>query len=118
MREFLFIELSPQYRERGYDRCSDVAVLSDALHAEDVRRSATGNPLITLEQARTGLFGGASMVTFRVREYGDAVAERSGPPCVSCALLGQHFGFLLLPPASSDLPVPHAEEGERQDECR
>jgi len=39
------------------------------------------------------------MVTYRVRESGDPVAGESGPPCISCALLGQHFGFLLQPPS-------------------
>jgi hypothetical protein len=29
---------APQYRERGYDRCSEAAALSDALHAADARR--------------------------------------------------------------------------------
>jgi len=111
VRKFLD-ELAPEHRERGYDRCSEAAVLSDALHAEDARRAAAGEPPIRLDQARTDLFGGAGMVTFRVREHGDPVAGKTGPPCISCALLGRHFGFLLSPPQGADLPEHSGSEGE------
>lgn len=111
VREFMDAELAPEYRERAYDRCSEAAVLSDALHAEDARRATAGESPITVEQARTELFGGAGMVTYRVRERGDAVAGQSGPPCISCALLGRHFGFQLSPPQGSGLPEPSASEG-------
>lgn len=92
-------ELPIEHRERGYDRCSEAAAISDALHAEDARRRSVGQPPITVEQARTELFGGASIVTYRVREPGDPVAGESAPPCISCAMLCRHFGFVLLPPS-------------------
>jgi hypothetical protein len=90
--------LAPEYRERGYNRCSEPAALSDALHEEDARRCSLGEPLITLEQARTRLFGGTEMVTYRVRELGDPVAGTTAPPCLSCAMLLRHFGFQLRLP--------------------
>lgn len=102
VREFLTDVLPPQYRERGYDRCSEAAALSDALHAEDAGRAAVHEPAISLAAARADLFAGAGMVTYRIREADDPTAGRSGPPCVSCALLGRHFGFLLSPPDSAD----------------
>jgi YwqJ-like deaminase len=92
-------DLPSERRERGYDRCSEAAAISDALHAEDARRQTAGEPPITVEQARTELFGGVSIVTYRVREPGDPVAGESAPPCISCALLCRHFGFQLIPPA-------------------
>ena len=92
-------ELPVEHRERGYERCSEAAAISDALHAEDARRQSAGEPLITIEQARTTLFGGVSIVTYRVREPADPVAGESAPPCVSCAMLERHFGFHLIPPA-------------------
>ncbi len=91
-------QLAVELRERGYERCSEASALSDALHAEDARRAAAGEPPITLEQARDELFRGAGMVTYRVREQGDPVAGKSGPPCVSCALLARHFGFEMRVP--------------------
>src|SRR5882757_267409 len=102
VREFYANELDPEFRERGYDRCSEAAAFSDALHSEDARRAAGGQPPITLEQVRTELFAGAGMVTYRVRESGDPVAGETGPPCISCALLGRHFGFVLQPPTNTD----------------
>ncbi len=95
--DFFRHRLAPQYRERGYDRCSEAAALSDALYAEDARRRSLGEPPITLEEARTGLFGGADIVTYRVRESGDPVAATTTPPCLSCAMLSRHFGFRLKP---------------------
>jgi hypothetical protein len=112
VREFLRDGLTPEYRERGYERCSEAAALSDALHAEDARRTAADEPSITLERARTDLFSGAGMVTYRVRESGDPVAGETGPPCISCALLGSHFGFQLSPPEGSALAEASAVEGE------
>lgn len=111
VQEFLS-ELALAFRERGYDRCSEAAAFSDALHAEDARRAGAGEPLITLEQAQTELFGGAGMVTYRVRERGDPVAGESGPPCISCALLARRFGFQLSPPTGSELPEPSGSEEE------
>jgi len=87
--------LPVEHRERGFDRCAEVVALSDALHAEDARRGRAGALPITLEEARTGLFRGADLVTYRVREPGDPVAGQPGPPCVSCLLLLDHLGFQL-----------------------
>ncbi|HEY3716407.1 MAG TPA: YwqJ-related putative deaminase [Jatrophihabitantaceae bacterium] len=98
VRSYLDDLLPVEFRERGSDRCSEAAVFSDALHAEDTRRAAAGEPPITLEQARSGLFSGAGLVTYRVREPGDPVGGESAPPCLSCALLCRHFGFRLRPP--------------------
>jgi len=89
--------LPVEHRERGYDRCAEVVALSDALHAEDARRGVAGAPAITLEEARSVLFRGAGLVTYRVREPGDPVAGQAGPPCVSCLLLLRHLGFALAP---------------------
>jgi hypothetical protein len=96
--EFLRTRLEPQFRERGYGRCSEAAALSDALHAEDARRRSVGEALITLDEARTGLFAGADIVTYRVRESDDPLAGTTSPPCVSCAILLRHFGFVLRRP--------------------
>jgi hypothetical protein len=105
VREFFELGLPPQFRERGHDRCAEASALSDALHAEDARRAATGREPITLAQARTEFFAGASIVTYRVRERGDPVAGEPGLPCVSCALLGHHLGFEL------DTPEPGPADG-------
>lgn len=104
--EFFRTGLPPEYRERGYERCSEAAALSDALHAEDGRRSLAGDPSITLDEARTGLFAGADMLTYRVRESGDPVAGTTGPPCLSCAMLLRHFGFQLQAPELAGLAGP------------
>jgi hypothetical protein len=108
---FLRTGLAPQHRERGHDRCSEAAALSDALHAEDARRHAAGQPLITLEEARTGLFAGAGLVTYRVREPGDPVAGETALPCLSCAMLLRHFGFEIRPPDLSGLIGRSGSEG-------
>jgi hypothetical protein len=97
--DFLQNDLPLEYRERGYDRCSEAAAISDALHAEDARRLAAGESPVSLSEARTALFGGVEIVTYRVREPGDPVAGSSAPPCLSCAMLTRHFGFQLIPPA-------------------
>ncbi len=115
VREFLFAELEPEHRQRGYDRCSEAAALSDALHAEDARRAAAAEPPITFEEARSDLFGGADMVTYRVRESGDPVAGQTGPPCISCALLARHFGFRWSPPQGSSRAAPSGPDGESGD---
>lgn len=88
-----------EHRERGHDRCAEAVALSDALHAEDARRGVASQPPITLDEVRTTLLRGADLVTYRVREPGDAVAGQPGPPCVSCLLLLQHLGFTLAAPA-------------------
>jgi hypothetical protein len=104
VRQFLD-ELPVEHRERGYDRCSEAAALSDALHLEDARRESAGEAPITFEEAHDQLFGEAGMITYRVREPGDRVAGESTPPCISCAFLVRHFGFRLsLPEEGTDGP--------------
>ncbi|MBM7790177.1 YwqJ-related putative deaminase [Tenggerimyces flavus] len=93
-----YAALPGEFFERGYTRCSEAAVLSDALHAEDARRAADESPPITLEEARAVLFAGAAVVTVRLRELGDPMGGKSAPPCVTCALLGAHLGFQLSLP--------------------
>ena len=93
--EFL-AALPVEGRERGYQRCSEAVALSDALHAEDARRQRSGAAPITLDEARTGLFRGADLVTYRVREAGDPVAGQPAPPCASCLRLLGHLGFALV----------------------
>lgn len=100
--DFVHNLLAREHRVRGYDRCSEAVAISDALHAEDARRTVAGEPPITLEEARDGLFAGARIVTFRVREPADPVAGMSAPPCWSCAMLARHFGFLMVPPTSQE----------------
>lgn len=97
--EFMENHLSRDDRVRGYERCAEAAAISDALHAEDARRLAAGLPAITLEEARAEFFTGATIVSYRVRERADPIGGTSVPPCLSCARLGRHFGFALLPPA-------------------
>jgi hypothetical protein len=113
--DFFHNGLAPEYRERGYDRCSEAAALSDALHAEDARRQSIGEAPLTVEQARTDLFGGADMVTYRVRESGDPVAGTTTPPCLSCAVLLRHFGFQLQPPQGVGVGGSAGSEGARDD---
>lgn len=110
--EFL-TELPAELRERGYDRCSEAAVLSDALHAEEARRVAAGEPSITLAEVREELLRGASLRTYRVREAGDPVGGKTGPPCVSCILLLRHFGFDLTEAADE---AAEAASGDGPDE--
>lgn len=93
-----YAALPREFFERGYARCSEAAVLSDALHAEDARRAADELPPIALEEVRAGLFAGAAVVTVRLRELDDPTAGKSAPPCVTCALLGAHLGFQLSLP--------------------
>jgi YwqJ-like deaminase len=90
--------LPVEHRERGYPRCSEAVALSDALHAEDALRQRSGAAPITLDEARTGLFRGADLVTYRVREAGDPVAGQPAPPCASCLQLLDHLGFALVAP--------------------
>ncbi|MBM7790147.1 SUKH-3 domain-containing protein [Tenggerimyces flavus] len=111
VREFYAGGMGPEYRERGYDRCSEAAAFSDALHAEDARRTVADAPAITVKQAREELFAGARMSTYLVREGGDAVAGQVALPCFSCVLLGRSFGFELNPPRSPSLSeVPLSAE--------
>ena len=86
--------------ERGYQRCSEVAALSDELYAADARLRAFGVPPLTLKAARTEVLHGVSLVTYAVRPLTDPAAGRSLPPCVSCYLLQRHLGFQLKPPSS------------------
>lgn len=86
-------ELPVELRERGHERCSEVAAISDALHAEDAQRAASGRPAVTIEGARDDLFVDADLVTYHVREPGDPVAGKVAPPCRSCLFVLEHFGF-------------------------
>ncbi len=99
-----YASLAREFFERGYARCSEAAVLSDALHAEDAKRANADLPQITLEEARSNLFAGAGVVTVRLREQGDPTGGKSAAPCVTCALLGAHFGFLVSPPEGNPQP--------------
>lgn len=111
--DFFRTELAPEYRERGFDRCSEAAALSDALHGADARRASVREPLITLEQARRDVFAGTEIVTYRVRELGDPVAGTTAPPCLSCAMLLRHFGFQVRPPDIAGLSG--SKKGGRDD---
>jgi hypothetical protein len=90
--------LPTRLRDRGGDRCSEVAVLSDLLHAEDARRWAVGAPPLTVEAVRTELLRGAQLVTYAVREPDHPLAGEPVPPCVSCQSLLRAFGFGLQAP--------------------
>lgn len=98
VREFLD-GLPPALRERGHDRCAEVAALSDALHAEDARRAHAGEPPLSLSDVRERLLRGADLVTYRIREPGDPTGGQPTAPCVSCQALLRHFGFGLQAPA-------------------
>ncbi|WP_170323703.1 YwqJ-related putative deaminase [Cryptosporangium phraense] len=83
-----------EFRERGYQRCSEIAALSSALLADDVRR---GRPA-TLDEARKRVFRGAELVTYRVREPADPQDAVPGAPCLSCLAMLAYFGFDIAPP--------------------
>jgi hypothetical protein len=87
-----------EFRERGRDRCSEVIALSDALKAEDVRRIMMGEQPLTVDEARTGLFRGAELVTYRVREPADPQDAVPGAPCLSCLMILGQFGFDIAAP--------------------
>ncbi len=95
--EFFRTGFEPEYRERGYERCSEAAALSDALYAEDARRRSVDDPVLTIDEpnrpVRRRWHGDLS----RAR-VGRLVAGTSGPPCLSCAMLLRHFGLVLKPP--------------------
>ncbi|BCJ32420.1 YwqJ-related putative deaminase [Actinocatenispora sera] len=84
-----------RYRERAGERCSEVAAFSDVLHRADTQRRADRRPAFSADEARTGLFRGAEIVTFRVCEPGDELGGRTVPPCLSCQYLLGWFGFDL-----------------------
>lgn len=109
-------DLPVAFRERGNDRCSEVATLSDLLHAEDARRAAAGQPSVTLDEARTVLLRGAEVVTYKVREPGDPTGGQTAPPCVSCLALLRHFGFTLQAPHAPALEPGYADGTEAGDE--
>jgi hypothetical protein len=95
--EFMQNELRADDRVRGYERCSEAAAISDALHAEDACRPLVLAPPITLAEARAELFRGTTMATLRVREPADPVQGADAPPCRSCAALARHLGIALNP---------------------
>jgi YwqJ-like deaminase len=77
-------------RERGYDRCAEVAAISDALYA--------AGP----QPAPLDVFRGAEIVTYRVQEPGDPLGGQPVPPCLSCQALLRHCGFALQAPTEVD----------------
>lgn len=95
-----------EFRERGYERCSEVVALSAALFAEDARRPRPA----TLDEARKRVFRGAELVTYRVREPADAQDAVPGAPCLSCLAMLAYFGFDIAPPEdfwNEHDPLPH-----------
>ena len=90
--------LPVEFRERGYERCSEVVALSVALLAEDARRVSVGTPGTTLDEARKRVFRGAELVTYRVREPADPQDAVPGAPCLSCLAVLAYFGFDVAPP--------------------
>lgn len=90
-------EVPAERRVRGDDRCSEVAAFSDLLHAEDARRSAAGEPVVTLAEARSELLAAADLVTYQVREPDDPLNGQSAPPCISCQVWLRRFGFAPAP---------------------
>ncbi|HKT03697.1 MAG TPA: YwqJ-related putative deaminase [Rugosimonospora sp.] len=97
VRDFL-AGLPVTQRERGYDRCSELAALSDAMHAEDAGRAARGEPPMTLAEVRERVLRGAELVTYRIREPADPLGGQPAPPCLSCQALLRHCGFALQAP--------------------
>jgi len=95
--EFMRNELRAADRVHGYERCSEAAAISDALHAEDARRPLVVAPPINLAEARADLFRNTTMETLRVREPADPVQGTSAAPCRSCAALARHLGIALVP---------------------
>jgi hypothetical protein len=98
VREFLD-RLPVELRERGHDRCAEVAAISDTLYAEDARRGAAGEPPVSLTEVRDQLLRGADLVTYRIREPDDPLGGQPTPPCLSCQALLRHCGFTLRPPS-------------------
>ncbi|SHN03169.1 YwqJ-related putative deaminase [Cryptosporangium aurantiacum] len=90
--------LPVEFRERGYQRCSEVVALSVALLAEDARRAGAGVAPTTLDEARKRVFRGAELVTYRVREPADPQDAVLGAPCLSCLAMLAYFGFDVAPP--------------------
>jgi hypothetical protein len=97
VRDFLD-GLPVELRERGYDRCSEVAAISDLLYADDARRPLAGEPPLTLGLVRDELLRGADLVTYRIREPADPLGGQPVPPCLSCQALLRHCGFALQAP--------------------
>jgi hypothetical protein len=92
-------QLPVPVRERGYDRCAEVAALSDALYAEDAERAARGRPAATLDEVRDQVLRGADLVSYRIREPDDPLGGQPVAPCLSCQALLRHCGFALQAPA-------------------
>jgi hypothetical protein len=111
------LRLPPEDRERGFERCAEVAALSDALHTEDARREAAGQPAITAEEASEVLFRGARATTYKVRESGDPEGGEISVPCISCMLLYERFGFRPEPPTGMYSPADAADAADAADEA-
>jgi hypothetical protein len=108
-------QLPPGHLVRGGDRHAELIVLSDVLHEHDQRRSAAGQPPLTLDTARE-LLAGAHLEVFRVRETGDPVGGLAKHACESCIIALVHFGALdwgqlgwteEWRPQPQTLPDPH-----------
>lgn len=100
VREALAV-VPPEARERGRDRCAQIAALSDALHLVDALRAADGLPAVSGAQARGEVFAGADVVTRWIREPGDPLAGQAAQPCLSCFVVLDLFGFVLQPPEAT-----------------
>ncbi len=100
VRDFL-AGLPAELRERGHDRCAELAAISDTLYAEDARREAAGEPPVTVGTVRDELLRGADLVTYRVREPADPLGGQPVPPCLSCQALLRHCGFTLQAPSEA-----------------
>lgn len=81
-------------RVRGGERCAEVAVLSDLLHAEEARRSVADGAALTMAAVRDDLLHGADLVTYEVREPGDPRDGQPGAPCRSCRALLRRCGLV------------------------
>ncbi len=88
--------LPPDLRERGNDRCAEVAAISDELYAEDARRGATDRRPLTTEVVRDELMTGATIETSWLLEPGDPRNGTPARPCRSCLALLEHLGVALV----------------------
>ncbi|SDY71728.1 YwqJ-like deaminase [Micromonospora pattaloongensis] len=95
VREYL-AQLPAGHLVRGGERHAELIVLSDVLHEHDQRRTAAGQPPLTLDTARE-LLAGAQLEVFRVREPGDPVGGPAKHACESCIIALVHFAVLDWP---------------------
>lgn len=81
-------------RVRGGDRCSEVAVLSDLLHAEDATRSATDQPRLSIDDVRGELLHDAELTTYQLLGMDPLEPGRTVLPCRSCRVLLRQLGVI------------------------